>query len=39
MTNVEGSQNAKMTKVILECFSVIRISSFIRHYDHAYSRR
>src|SRR5580704_16849633 len=41
MTNAKASQNAKMTKVILECFSVIRISSFlrassfvIRHSDH-----
>ena len=44
MTNAEESQNAKMTKVILECLSVIRISSFlrassfvIRHSDHVYS--
>jgi len=30
LTNAKGSQNALMTKVILECFLVIRISSFLR---------
>jgi catechol 2,3-dioxygenase-like lactoylglutathione lyase family enzyme len=41
MTNVEGSQNAQMTKATLEPSSLIRISSFlrassfvIRHFHH-----
>ena len=43
MSNVEGSQNARMKKTTLKSFLVIGISSFlrassfvIRHSDHVY---